>query len=99
MTDPGAVPKRTREEYLAAPVAELTNLWLVVQCSGCPVLTKPPLKLMASQRPQLRAVRLSELLPRLKCTRCGARPSRVSITNFPAGPPQYADTWVLELLP
>ena len=86
------------EEMLTTRIGELPRVWVVVSCGGPNCGTAAlPLKLAAQRNGA--GITVAQLLGRLKCSRCGARPKHAHATDNPAagqgGPPP---TWTLELL-
>jgi len=96
-----AAPK-TRDEFLAAPLAELVAYWLDLRCDAtrCTKVVCAPLRLLAEKHGRRR--RLDELIARLRCAQCGERPVRVCITDSPisAGGQHIAPTalWSVTLV-
>jgi hypothetical protein len=88
--------QRTREEYPEVRLADLAGHWLAIHCGGCGRPVYYPCQLLAKKHGA--GLRVADVLPRLRCEHCKARPSRVLMTNFPAGGPQYSDTWGVALL-
>jgi hypothetical protein len=83
----------TREAILSFRLADVGRTWLEVTC-GCGAHAYVPCPMLARQHG---ALVIADVLPRLRCTRCGARPAHVAITDFPGRVREYPDTWVVEL--
>lgn len=65
-----------RSAILQCLVADLMamELWAWAECSSCHANREIVLQLLAASYPETKLV---DLLPRLRCSSCGARPSRV----------------------
>jgi hypothetical protein len=87
-------PIHTRDELLGSTIRELDSLCLSMACGGCPKRVALPCRMLARRAG---ALRLRDVLPRLRCETCGGRPPRVLVVSYPAGPPQYPDTWQVEV--
>jgi hypothetical protein len=87
-------PKRSREQLLAARLVDLAGLWLSLTCS-CGQTVAHPFRTLARR---YGGKRLADVLPRLQCDHCKRGPARVSVVNYPAGPPLY-DRWTVEVFP
>jgi hypothetical protein len=93
-----------RETFLRSKVSDLAGYWIEITCptacvgGGVSRRTGIPCKLLAERG--YGNLRVSQLLPKLRCEKCGSKPSLVQALDNPAGPsPQYPDTWVETLLP
>ena len=65
---------------LKARLNELDGCWLDVRCA-CGRCTKPPIKLMATHLGP--GHHLAEIVPRLTCRQCGAKPATVHLCETP----------------
>lgn len=94
MADP-----RSRDEFLAARLADLAGHWLQVECGGCRARVFYPCPLLAKERGA--DLRVSDVLGRLRCRHCGGRPMHVAMTNDPTGGSQGGATmaWTVGLVP
>jgi hypothetical protein len=96
----GAIdPPKTRDEFLATPIGELADLWLVVTCGACGQVTRSGLDKPALARHRSRV--LGEVVGRLRCSHCGGRASAVRLTNSMRGPVfgSSVAVWDVALLP
>jgi len=76
--------RRISKPPLDAPLSLLAGYWLEARCP-CKLTYLPLLQLSKRACPN---VRLGELLPRLKCEKCGERPSELALVDDPgAGAP------------
>jgi hypothetical protein len=89
----------TADQLLAQRIGELQERWLETRCP-CGNTAKLPLKLLAKRHGNQRL--LSWILPRLKCSRCRARPTSVlalsSVLVDPDHSAQGPDTWSVRLV-
>src|SRR5665213_2482645 len=67
-----------------ATLADLSGTWLEVQC--CHGTTYLPLRQLADSKPS--TARLRDVLARLRCSRCRARPATLVLVENPAGTEQ-----------
>jgi hypothetical protein len=86
--------RRSRQAFLDTPLGDLDGHWLEIHC-GCDAVVFYPCKLLAKEGRG--STRVGDLLPRLRCKHCKARPARVLMTNNPARGPQYGDAWAVAL--
>ncbi|MDP9151978.1 MAG: hypothetical protein M3O36_18805 [Myxococcota bacterium] len=86
----------SRPDCLSSQLSELTEYWLDIRCS-CGLSVYYPCRLMAKERGG--ALRLSDVLPRLRCRHCKARPERVLVTDDPSGGSPVAVAWKLVISP
>jgi hypothetical protein len=87
-----------RDEFLAAPIGELTDFWLGLRCGPpCTKVAYVPLKLMAARNGA--GLKLGDALKRLRCEHCGAAPASGSITDHPNDGDEGGErsSWALEL--
>jgi hypothetical protein len=68
------------QDATACRLRDVTGWWLEIRC-GCGATTAYPLRLMAGEQP--RNPTLSEVLPRLRCKRCGERPTAARLIDNP----------------
>ena len=75
---------------------DLTEWWLRLECCGRTI--DLPCRFLASQKPH---ARFGELLFKLRCQACGARPLRVLLFDDPANNagrrPEVVSGWRLEI--
>lgn len=69
------------EPPMDVPLDELSEWWLRITC-GCRGRRDYPLRLMAAKRGW--KTTLGRVLPRLRCEKCGERPSSVVLISDPA---------------
>jgi hypothetical protein len=91
--------RRSREEFLAARLADLVGHWLEIHCSGCEARVFYPGPLMANERGN--ELRVVAVLRRLRCRHCGSPAASVAMTNDPTGGAQGGDStsWRVPLEP
>jgi hypothetical protein len=70
---------------LDAGLASLSCWWLICRCGGCGAQTDVPLRLLAAKRGWNTPLR--QVVPRLSCQACKARPSTVRLVANPAAMP------------
>lgn len=82
---PSATPPFDRAIALACTMATLRGRWLHVRC-GCQHLSSHPVRLLL-ERPAMRAQSLADVVVRLRCDACRARPLTVHLTEaaYPPG--------------
>lgn len=98
MTGPLSPPDQVRRA-LKADLSEHDGCWFEVQCSGCRTTTHHPARLLI-QRLGPRH-RLIDIIPRLSCKACKAKPATVYLCETPyrttsKGP---SPGWSLQLFP
>jgi hypothetical protein len=74
----------SRADALQAPLGGLAGYWLHVRCGGCQNTVYYPCKLMAQERGAA-GLRVSAILPRLRCRTCRHAPAQVLLTDDPTG--------------
>ena len=77
---PSATPPFDRAIALACTMATLRGRWLHVQC-GCAYLSSFPVRLLLANGQAAAGQPLADLLVRLRCDACGARPVSVHLTE------------------
>jgi len=85
-----------REAALAAPLSELSAHWIGVACS-CNRMVRYPCKLLAKKVGQ--DVTLANVLRRLRCEYCKAKPRTAFLTDDPTGGVTGEKAWQIELAP
>jgi hypothetical protein len=89
----------TADQLLASRIGELQDRWLDVTCV-CRSTSKLPLKLLAKRHGNQRL--LSWIIPRLKCSRCSARPTLVLALSSVLVDPDHGDhgpdSWIVRLV-
>lgn len=80
---------RTKEAFLDARVRELVAYWLDLRCepSVCTKIAVLPLRSIAAHRGG--QLHLRQVIARLRCSSCGARPVVVTITDSPISKPPH----------
>lgn len=83
--DLAAAAPRTREGFLDSPLRELISYWLDLRCdpARCTKVVCTPLRMLVAKCGG--RLRLEAVVARLRCTQCGERPARVSVTDSPIG--------------
>ncbi len=88
----------TRHEFMASRLSELEGYWIEVTCpakcagGGVARTGGLPCKLLVKRG--WGHLFVGEVIARLRCERCGSRPSLVVAMDHPAGRcPQYPTTW------
>lgn len=77
---PDKMPPFPETPPLDSGLADLCGIWLLVRCD-CGQSADLPLRLMAVRHGW--RTKLGDMLPRLRCKGCGARPGCIEITNSP----------------
>lgn len=85
-----------RAEALAAPLSELAEHWIGLACT-CKRHVRYPCKLLAKKVGA--AVRLADIVRRMRCEHCRARPTRVYLTDDPTGGIQGEKAWEVAIAP
>jgi len=89
----------TKETLLRSKLLDLRDIWLQPLCPRCHRTSDMSCVVLSMKLGKHRVLR--EVLPRLKCSVCGARPNLVKAADQPI-PPMHmigAGTWVVPVLP
>ena len=83
---PTATPPFDRAIALACTMTTLRGRWLHVRC-GCAHLSSLPIRLLLTNGQATAGQPLADLVVRLRCNACGARPVSVHLTEaaYPPG--------------
>jgi hypothetical protein len=89
----------SRAAVLEATLGELAGYWFVIRCDRCGSVTNYPCKLMGRERGS--GLRVSEVLPRLRCRACRDKPPLVVVflTDDPTGGAPGDTAWKVGLSP
>ena len=90
----------SRDALLDARLSDLTGYWLEIRCGRrCGSSVFYPCKLMAKERGG--ALRVRDMIERLRCKQCRGTPAHVLITGDPTGGTQGGnqEAWKVALVP
>ena len=87
---PCATPPFDRAIALACTMATLRGRWLHVRC-GCAHLSSLPIRLLLASGRAAAGQSLADLLVRLRCDGCGARPVSMHLTEAAYPPAVHGD--------
>jgi hypothetical protein len=98
-TDPAWNMVPTKHTLLTSRLSQLQDIWLQPLCPSCNRLADVACVVLAMKLGKHRV--LKDILPRLKCSVCGAAPSLVKAADQPIPPAHLigAGTWVVPVLP
>lgn len=89
----------TRHTLLTSKLSELQEIWLQPQCPGCHRVVDLSCQILALKHGK--GALLGDVLGRLKCSVCGAKPSLIKAADQPI-PPEHligSGQWVVPLAP